>query len=157
MKSYKIRDAQANNRTKKITINTAKGKMALPYSKLPIVPSTGNRILKVYVDNELDKRAITYELEDGHFDSVPLDAFLDFNKDPEYLREIELHRLTVLANKAVKSSGMSKREICRKMNTSLSQLSRILDPTNYSKTFDQLLKLFAVLGIEVKIDAPSVA
>ena len=68
-----------------------------------------------------------------------------------------MHRLTILANKLINKSGISKREICRRMGTSMSQLSRILDTANYSKTFDQLIKLFTIMGTEVKIQVHSVA
>ena len=157
MKSYKIKKATWSNKKKLIEIEIAKGQLSLPFAKLMTPPTRGNPIEKLYVDKELASKAITYCLKDGTLDSVPLDAFLDFNKDPDYLRESEMHRLSILANKLVKDTGISKREICRRMGTSMSQLSRLLDTSNYSKTFDQLIKLFNILGTEVKIEVSEVA
>ena len=157
MKSFKIKKVANNRKKKLIEIDTAKGEFSIPYSKLMISPTKKIGIDKIYVDKELGSTAVTYELEDGRVDSIPLDAFLDFNKDPDYLREIELHRLTVTAIQYVEDSGMSKREIARRMKTSMSQLSRILNTSNQTKTFDQLIKLFNVLGAEVKIKIEDVA
>lgn len=157
MRSYKIKNVSNDNKKKLITIEYAKGELSIPYSKLMAKPSAKNKIAEIYVDSELENKAITYVLESGAMDSVPLDAFLDFNKDSDYLREVKIHKLTVIANRYVEDSGMSKREICRRMNTSLSQLSRLLDTTNSSKTFDQLIKLFNTLGTDVKIEVLEVA
>lgn len=157
MKSYKIRKATWDNKKRLIEIETAKGSLSLPFAKLMTSPTSSNPIEELYVDKELASTAVTYQLKDGSVDSIPLDAFLDFNKDPDYLREAEMHRLTVLANKLLKESGISKREICRRMETSMSQLARILDTSNYSKTFDQLIKLFTIMGTEVKIEVHNVA
>jgi len=157
MKSFKIKNVKNNKRKKLLEIETVKGEFSLPYSKLMNPPTKLNPIIDVFVDKELSKLAVTYELQSGEIDSIPLDAFLDFNRNPDYLRALEIHRLTVKANDLVKESGMSKREIVRRMNTSLSQLSRILDTANQTKTFDQLFKLFNILGAHVKINIDEVA
>lgn len=157
MKSYKIRKATWNNKKKLIEVETAKESLSLPFSKLMTPPTVDNPIEELYVDKELANTAVTFRLKNGDEDSIPLDAFLDFNKDPDYLRETEMHRLTVLANKLIKDSGVSKREICRRMETSMSQLARILDTSNYKKSFDQLIKLFTIMGTEVKIEVYNVA
>lgn len=129
----------------------------LPFGKLMTPPSKENPIESVWIEPEMAELGVSYKLKNGQVDSVPLEAFLDFNKDPEFIREMELHRLSLLALKAVKKSGISKNELCRMMNTSMSQLLRLLDPTNYSKSLDQMVKLFTLLGHEVKIDVPDVA
>ena len=157
MKSFKIKSASYNNRKKVLEIVFDGRKLSLPYSRLPLVPDRDNPITALKVDNELGRRALTYGLNDGRSSSVHVEAFLDFCKDPEYVKEVELYELTVRAIDAVESSGMSKREISRRMATSMSQLSRILDPTNYTKTFDQLIKLYTVLGYEVTIRVAKVA
>ena len=104
------------------------------------------------LDKELTSQAITFKLQDGTVDSVPLDAFLDFNKDPEYLRSIELYNLTLKAEELLEESGISKREITRRMGTSMSQLNRLLDTTNYQKSIDQMMKLLTILGATVSVE-----
>jgi hypothetical protein len=54
-------------------------------------------------------------------------------------------------NEAVRESGLSKRELVRRLGTSATQLYRLLDPTNYTKSVDQLLVLLRVLGKQVEV------
>lgn len=117
-----------------------------------LVPSTDNKIREVYVDKELGNTAVTYILESGEEDSIHLDAFLDYNKDPEYMAKIMLYKLTLTALELVKNSCLSKREIARKLNTSPAQLYRLLNTANYSKTIDQMVTLLASLGYEVNFN-----
>ena len=62
-----------------------------------LVPSTDNKIKEAYVDKELGNTAVTYILESGEEDSIHLDAFLDYNKDPEYMAKVMLYKLTLTA------------------------------------------------------------
>ena len=117
-----------------------------------LVPSTDNKIREVYVDKELGNTAVTYILESGEEDSIHLDAFLDYNKDPEYMAKVMLYKLTLTALELVKNSCLSKREIARKLNTSPAQLYRLLNTANYSKTIDQMVTLLASLGYEVNFN-----
>ena len=149
----KIKSAAINNHRKCFEVETAKGKFHLPFSKASLVPSAANKIAKVYVDKELGSEAITYALESGEDNSIPLDAFLDYNRDPEYLAKLLLHRLTLDALDRIKTSKLSRRELARKLSTSPAQLYRLLDPANQTKTLDQMIKLLAALGygLEYKI------
>ena len=142
----KIRQVTINNRKKAIEIETLKGPLSLPFSKLALKPTAKDRIKNAYVDSELDNRAITYVLDSGKEDSIHLDAFLDYNRDPDFLRKIMLHNLTVDALKLFKTAGLSKQELIRRLKTSPSQLYRLLDPANYQKSVDEMLRLIAVLG-----------
>ena len=80
----KINSVEVNNRKKGIEIETSKGRFFLPFSKLCPIPSTENKIKSVFVDKELGSEAITYVLESGLEESNHLDAFLDYNRDPEH-------------------------------------------------------------------------
>ena len=93
---------------------------------------------------------MTYVLASGDEASVHLDAFLDYNKDPDFLRNAALHQLTVEAVKLMKKSNLSKQEVIRRLKTSPSQLYRLLDPANYSKSLDEMLRLVSVLGYRVE-------
>lgn len=146
----KIKCVQANNHRKCFEVETTKGKLALPYSKAEVVPTPSNKIVEIFVDKELGSEWITYRVESGKESSVPLDAFLEYNRDPEYLNKMLLHRLTVDALEKVKEAKLSRRELARKLRTSPSQLYRLLNPADYSKTIDQMVKLLAVLGYEVE-------
>ncbi len=147
----KIQSVSVNNRKKALEIETPKGALNLPFSKLPLKPSAKDKIKSIYVDSELGSNAVTYVLESGKEESVHVDAFLDYNRDPDFLRELTLHKLTVEAVKLVKKSGLSKHEIIRRLKTSPSQLYRLLDPANYKKSIDEMLRLLAVLGYRLEM------
>ncbi len=80
-----------------------------------------------------------------------VEQVLDYNRDPAYLRHQLLYRLTLEADRALQSGGISKREIARRLDTSPAQLYRLLDTTNYRKSVDQLLRLLQVLDREVEL------
>ena len=99
----------------------------------------------------MGNNAVTYVLESEKEDSVHLDAFLDYNRDPDFMREITLHKLTLDAVRLVKKSGLSKHELVRRLKTSPSQLYRLLDPANNKKSMDEIMRLIAVLGYRVEV------
>lgn len=148
----KIRSAMANNRKGQIELTTRSGKSySMPYAKLDPRPTPQNRVREVYVDRELGNEAATYVLESGDEGSVHIDHALEYNEDARYLSEILAHRLTVEARKRVDSCGLSRREISRRLGTSVPQLYRLLDPTNTRKTINQLVTLLHVLDCEVDL------
>lgn len=79
-----------------------------------------------------------------------LDAFLEYNRDPDFLRQAALHQLTVEAIRLVEKKSLSKHEIVRRLNTSPSQLYRLLDSSNSSKSIDEMVRLLAVLGYRLE-------
>ncbi|MCB0368110.1 MAG: hypothetical protein KDD45_01400 [Bdellovibrionales bacterium] len=146
----KIKSVEVDNRRKRINIMTAKGAYSLPFVKLSKIPTVEDKIIEVYVDKELGKEAVTYLTESGYEDSIHLDVFLDFNKEPDFLKKIFLFKLTDKAREALDASKLSKNEVCRRLKTSPSQLARLLDSTNDKKSVDKMLELLAVLGVSVE-------
>jgi predicted XRE-type DNA-binding protein len=55
------------------------------------------------------------------------------------------------AGKRIETAGLSRREIARRLGTSVPQLYRLLDPTNDAKSINQLIALLHVLGCEVDL------
>jgi predicted XRE-type DNA-binding protein len=155
MKSLKVKKASFDNRKHLVCIETVQGVLSLPYAKLSARPTKENPITKIFADKELGNLAVSYILKDGTEDSIPVDAFLDHNADPDYIRHIELHKLTNEAITALERSGLSKREVCRRLGTSMSQLQRLFDPANSQKTIDQMIRLLTVLGTKVEIRVAS--
>ena len=146
----KIKFVTVNNRKKAIAVETSKGSFSLPFSRLDLRPTTKNRIANIFVDKELGSRAVTYVMTSGKEASVHLDAFLDYNKDPDFVRAAALYQLTIAAMGLMRKSSLSKQEVVRRLKTSSSQLSRLLDPTNTSKSLDEMLRLMSVLGYRVE-------
>lgn len=147
----KIKRVSRNNRKKAFEVATYGQNYLFPYAKLEIPPSRENPITRVYVDKELDNEAFTYELESGDEGTVHIDHILEYNRDPRYMRDLLLYKLTLAAQDRVKSSALSKRELIRRLGTSPAQFYRLLDQTNYKKSIDQLIALLHVLDCEVDL------
>ena len=147
----KIKTVTANNRKKAFEVATATETYAFPYALLRVQPDARNGIAEAFPDDELGREAFTYRLTDGQEDTIHLDAVLEYNRDPSYLNELLLHRLTVEAQKALESTDLTKRELIRALGTSASQFYRLLDTSNHTKSVGQMLALLHLLGREVDV------
>lgn len=56
----------------------------------------------------------------------------------------------------LRKKNVRKREICRRMNTSPTQIYRLLKPDNTNKTIDQMIKLLTALDCPIKILVPGI-
>lgn len=147
----KVREVNINNRKAQLELTTRSGRtLPIPYAKLAPRPTRTNRIREAYVDKELGNEAVTYVLESGAEGAVHVDHALEYNQDPSYLAELVIHKLTVEAQRRVDRSGLSRRELARRLGTSVAQLYRLLDPANTKKGLAQLLALLHVLDCEVR-------
>lgn len=147
----RIRAVRANNRRKAFEVETAKARFLYPFAKLEPRPSPGDPIVKVRVDKELASEAVTYVQASGREGTVHIEQVLEYNKDPGYLRDGLLYRLTLEAQKRVAASPLSRREIIRRLGTSATQFYRLLDQTNYTKSVDQLVSLLQILDCQVDL------
>lgn len=147
----KIRAVRANNRRKAFELATAKSHFLYPFAKLDPRPSPGNPIVKVWVDKELASEAVTYVQASGREGTVHIEQVLEYNKDPDFLRDRLLYRLSLEAQKRAAASPLPRREIIRRLGTSATQFYRLLDQTNYSKSMDQLVSLLQILDCEVDL------
>ena len=148
----KIRRVAANNRKAQLELTVRSGRVfPVPYAKLDPRPTAKNRIRDVHVDKELAGEAVTYVLESGDEGSVHIDHALEYNEDPSYLAELLIHKLTVEAARRVAKSGLSRRELARRLGTSVPQLYRVLDPANTRKSLGQLVGLLHLLDCDVEL------
>jgi hypothetical protein len=147
----KIRAVRANNRRKAFEVTTAKARFLYPFAKLDPRPSPGDPVVKVRVDKELASEAVTYVQASGREGTVHIEQVLEYNKDPDYLRDRLLYRLTLEAQKRVAASPLPRREIIRRLGTSATQFYRLLDQTNYTKSVDQVMSLLQILDCEVDL------
>jgi hypothetical protein len=147
----KIQSVTHNNRKRAFQVKVSKKMFQLPYSKVDPRPTANDPVAKLYVDQELGREGFTYVLKSGKEGTVHGEQVLEYNQDPHYMRDALLYKLTVEAQKRVKASALSKREITRRLQTSATQFYRLLDQTNYSKSIDQLLSLLHVLDCDVDL------
>jgi len=148
----KIRAAIVNNRKAQIELVVRSGRIyPVPFAKLVPRPSSKDRIEQAYVDEELGNEAVTYILASGAEGTVHIDHALEYNQDPGMLAELLAHKLTVEAGRRAERSGLSRRELARRLHTSVPQLYRLLDPTNTRKSLSQLIALLHLLDCAVDL------
>lgn len=147
----KIKRVNANNRKRAFEVSTYNRRYLFPYAKLDVAPSAQNPIQDVCVDEEMGGEAFTYVLDSGDEGTVHIDHVLDYNRDPRYMRDLLLYKLTLTAQERIKASGLSKRELIRRLGTSPAQFYRLLDQTNYRKSIDSVLRVLALLDCEVEL------
>jgi hypothetical protein len=147
----KVRAVEFDNRRRSFRVASDRGVFDFPYAKTYPPLARNERVNSAWPDPELGNEAFTFQLESGREDSVHMDSVLEYNEDPETLQRILLHRLTVEAKQAVREGSLSKRELVRRLGTSATQLYRLLDPANYTKSVDQMFILLRILGKSVDV------
>jgi DNA-binding TFAR19-related protein (PDSD5 family) len=148
----KIRSVVVNNRKAQIELTTRSGQTyPVPFVRLDPAPGPKDRLVEAYVDKELASEAVSYVLESGAEGAVHIEQALEYNEDPGYLADLLVHQLTAEALKRVDAAGLSRRELARRLKTSLPQLYRLLDPTNTKKSISQLISLLHLLDCDVEL------
>jgi hypothetical protein len=147
----KIRSVKFNNKRKAFEVAASGKKYVFPYVKVRPSPTSDDSVSRVYVDKELGGEGFTYELQSGKTGAVHVEQVLEFNRDPNYLRDLMLYKLTLEAQRRIAQSPLSKREIIRRLGTSATQFYRLLDQTNYKKSLDQLVSLLQLLECDVDL------
>ena len=147
----KIVSVKANNHRKAFEVRTRKGTLVFPYARATPRPGAQDRIVKVHVDKELGQEAFTYVLASGREGSVHVDSVLDYNADPHYMADLLLYELTLEAQRRIADSPLSRREVARRLGTSVPQLYRLLDQANSRKSLQKVVSLLSVLDCEVKL------
>ncbi|HET6628342.1 MAG TPA: hypothetical protein VFG91_01055 [Woeseiaceae bacterium] len=148
----KIRSVAASNRKSEFSIVIRSGaEYAFPYSKADVRPSASDPIEQLFVDKELGNEAFTYVLKSGKHGSIHIEQVLEYAEDPKYLADLLTYKLSIEAKKGLESSKLSRRQIAKRLNTSVPQLYRLLDPTNTSKSMKQLVALLHILDRDVEL------
>ena len=142
---------KANNSKRAFVLTTSTQSLEFPYAKLEVPPTTADPIVEMFIDDELGREAVTYRLASGEEGFVHFEQALEYNLDPAFMRNLLLYKLTVLAQDALKTSPLSRREIIRRLGTSPAQFYRLIDQTNYRKSVDKVLELLYVLDCDVEL------
>jgi hypothetical protein len=138
-----------NRRRSVVSVRTARQTYSFPFSRLDPAPSSEDEIVECAVDAELACEAFSYQLRSGRSGSVHVEQVLEANEDPRYMRNLLLYKLTIEAQSRIEAAPISKRELARRLKTSLTQIYRLLDQTNDRKSIDQVLGLLRVLDCDV--------
>jgi len=147
MKHIRFKTISFDNKKRIFNIEYSSGLVIdCPYSALGI----SKKVTEAGPDKESGNHSFYFVLQNGHRDYVPYDQPLHIVQHPEYVREQTLYEMTKQINEFIRKEGISKREIARRINTSMSQLLRLLDPKNYKKELSRLIEIAALLNYEIK-------
>jgi hypothetical protein len=135
----KLRGVRINARRKAFEVRTSTRRLLMPFGMVEPRPSPDDPVVRAFVDTELGSEAFGFVLRSGREGTVHVEQVLEYNRDPGHLRDQLLYALTLEAQKRVKASALSRRELIRRLGTSATQFYRLLDQTNYRKSVDQLL------------------
>ena len=147
----KIRSVQFNNRKRVFEVASYSRSFLFPYVKAEPPPTPGDPVVQTRVDKELAREGFVFIMRSGRQSTVHIDQVLEYNQDPNHLRDLLLYKLTLEAQQRVNVSALSKREIIRRLGTSATQFYRLLDQTNYRKSVDRVLNLLHVLECDVDV------
>ena len=145
----KIRSVSVSRRRDAINVRTWRRTYPFPVARLDPAPTLDDEIVECSVDAELAREAFGYRLRSGAVGTVHIEQVLEAYEDPRYLRDLLLYKLTIEAQSRIEAAPISKRELARRLKTSLTQIYRLLDQTNYRKSVDQVLGLLRVLDCDV--------
>jgi hypothetical protein len=150
--AMKVKKVSINNKRKEFSVDTYSGTAyTFPYAEADPRPDTSNRIEEVFIDKELGNEAITYVLNSGDEGSIHMEQILEYNQDPNYMADLLTYKLTLEARQEIENSGLSRRQIAKRLKTSVPQLYRLLDPANTSKSINQLVALLHILNCKVDL------
>ena len=109
---------------------------------------TNNRFLSIEVDRELGGQAASFVLEDGTMGDFPADLVL-YHCDPSYDWS-PINQLKRALKDKLGASQLSVRVIADALNTSPSQVVRLLQENHVSKQLVQLFRLAELAGYQVE-------
>ena len=138
MKHKKFKHVAFDNKKRVFHLEYTSGlKIDCPYSALGI-------------DEKVTDAAPDTEAGEHSFYFVPYDQPLHIAQVPEYAKEQALYKMTKAINEFIRKEKVPKRELARRLHTSTSQLTRLLDPTNHKKELSRLIEIAALLNYEFK-------
>jgi len=154
MRNPRFRKISPNYRKRVLEITLQEGRKAKKYS-LPFSAfgnnkvHSKNRFASIAVNRELGDQAVSFVLEDGTKGDFPAD-FVLYHCDPTYDWS-PINQLKRALKDSVGTSKLSIRVIADALNTSPSQVVRLLQENKASKQLLQLFRLAELAGYRVEI------
>jgi len=153
MRNPKFKEIKPNYRKNvlEITLQEAKKTRSytLPFTVFRDVKISGkNRFTSITIDRELGDQAASFVLEDGSKGDFPAD-FVLYYCDPTY-HWSPVNQLKRALKDKISTSRLSVRVIADALDTSPSQVVRLLQENKVSKQIVQLFRLAELAGYQVE-------
>lgn len=153
MRNPKFKEIKPNYRKNVLEITLEEGKRTRSYS-LPFAVfrdvkiSSKNRFGAITIDRELGNQAASFVLEDSSKGDFPAD-FVLYYCDPTY-HWSPINQLKRALKEKLASSELSVRVLADALNTSPSQVVRLLEENKASKQIVQLFQLAELAGYQIE-------
>lgn len=153
MRNPKFKEIKPNYRKNVLEITLREGKKTRSYS-LPFAVfrdakiSSRNRFASIMIDRELGDQAASFVLENGSKGDFPAD-FVLYYCDPTY-HWSPVNQLKRALKDKVSASRLSVRVIAAALDTSPSQVARLLQENKVSKQIVQLFRLAELAGYQIE-------
>ena len=153
MRNPKFKEVKPNYRKNVLEITLLERGKAKKYN-LPFAVlrdkriSSDNRFASITIDRELGNEAVSFVLEDGSKDDFPAD-FVLYYCDPTY-HWSPINQLKRALKDKLGSCRLSLRVLADALNTSPSQVVRLLQENTASKQIVQLFQLAELAGYQIE-------
>jgi hypothetical protein len=153
MRNAKFKDIRPNYRKGVLEITLQEGRKSKSYG-LPFAVfrdvriGRKNRFRSITIDRELGDQAVYFVLEDGSEGDFPAD-FVLYYCDPTY-HWSPINQLKRALKGRLAASRLSVRVLADALNTSPSQVVRLLQENKISKQIVQLFQLAELAGYEIE-------
>jgi hypothetical protein len=94
--AVKIRSVRINARRQAFEIRTSARRLLIPFAKVDPKPTPANPAVRAYVDKEIGSEGFGYVLRSGREGTVHIEQVLEYNKDPDHLRDQLISLLQIL-------------------------------------------------------------
>lgn len=153
MRNPVFKDIKPNYRKRVLEVVLREGrttkKYNLPFGALGVKKiGNKNRFVSIVLDHELGDQAASFVLEDGTRGDFPAD-FVLYHCDPTY-DWAPINQLKMMLKDKIGAAKLSVRVLADALNTSPSQVVRLLQKNQASKQLLQLLKLAELAGYQVE-------
>lgn len=105
----------------------------------------------IEVDGETNGHSLKIVFVDNSIDYLPYDQPLAITRDPEFLLQIHIEKITAKIKETIARKKISKRYIAEKLETSDNQIQRLLNPDILNKNLGQLYKIADLVGLEFEV------
>jgi hypothetical protein len=154
MKHTKFKKVEFNNKKRVFKLSYNSGLVVeCPYAALGIK----EKVVEAAPDKEVGGHSFYFILENGKQDYVPFDQPLYISNNPDYMRQELMFELTMNILSIIEDVGISKRELARSLKTSVTQINRLLDQTNYNKDLSRLIQIASLLNYDFDWEFKKVA
>jgi len=153
MKNPKFKEVKPNYKKSVLDIALIEGRKVKNY-RLPFAVfrdkkiSSKNRFASITIDRELDNQAVSFVLEDGSRGDFPAD-FVLYYCDPSY-HWSPINQLKRALKDKLHAHRLSLRVLADALNTSPSQVVRLLQENKASKQIAQLFHLTELAGYQIE-------